>query len=567
MRKPSSIDPSSPKSTPRRRGSGYAPINLVEIGVELIINYNRRSRQDIVHEKQTGEDTLKTQREIMDRTLLPLNIPYVQLDEIGSGDKISTRPVFQGVLEDLQTGKYQAIAVKEISRMGRGSYSDMGIIYDLLESKRIIIITPYRIYDPRNPSDAKQIRFELFMSREEFETTKERLAGGRFTNALLGCWMSGKPPYGFSVNKKTRKLVPMEMENARMNLIYDLWNDGILLENGELRDCGTRALATYLSSIGVRSPKGKHWRPDNLEYFLKNPVNVGTVVQFTTETLPDGSVIPRPEEEHVIVENAHPGQISKEKYDRAQEKFTRLEQERLPHTRADAQTYILTGLCRCKKCGRRLIVQTGNPVYEKNDGSLSIYKRRVILWCTTTGCTFVKYDVVVDNVVESLKYLRDLDNELMEQSISSLIDQQANHSKNSEQILQQIDNQILELDRRINFIYERYELGKYSDDVFEKRLAEAEAERGKLIESKSSHRKEDPQKPNVNTVKRNINSILEAYHACGDDAAAKNVLLRQVFEDIEILLLEKGHGNKYKKTPAKIALYPKLKSSILIPFS
>ena len=89
--------------------------------ISNIINYLRRSRQDVEREKRTGEDTLAAQKKLMKTVLDNYGIPYVQKEEIGSGDKISTRPVFMDVIEELKNGKYDAIAVKEISRLGRGT--------------------------------------------------------------------------------------------------------------------------------------------------------------------------------------------------------------------------------------------------------------------------------------------------------------------------------------------------------------------------------------------------------------------------------------------------------------
>lgn len=137
-----------------------------------ILGYLRRSRQDMEREKRTGEDTLTEQKELMNKILTAIEIPYELKMEIGSGESIDGRPVFKECLKDLEEGKYQAIAVKEITRLSRGSYSDAGQIVNLLQSKRLIIITPYKVYDPRNPVDMRQIRFELFMAREEFEMTR-----------------------------------------------------------------------------------------------------------------------------------------------------------------------------------------------------------------------------------------------------------------------------------------------------------------------------------------------------------------------------------------------------------
>ena len=53
-------------------------------------------------EKRTGEDTLSAQKKLMKNVLDSYGIPYVQKEEIGSGDKISTRPVFLEIIEELE---------------------------------------------------------------------------------------------------------------------------------------------------------------------------------------------------------------------------------------------------------------------------------------------------------------------------------------------------------------------------------------------------------------------------------------------------------------------------------
>jgi len=169
-----------------------------------IINYLRRSRQDIEKEKRTGEDTLATQQKIMTKVLDDLDIPYDQVSEIGSGDKIETRPVFKQVLEDLKLDKYNCIAVRELSRLGRGNYSDMGVIYDLVVSKNIYIITPYKIYNPSNSSDVRQIRFEMFMSREEFELIRQRMTSAKYNLATEGKWIVGNLPFAYKLNSQIR---------------------------------------------------------------------------------------------------------------------------------------------------------------------------------------------------------------------------------------------------------------------------------------------------------------------------------------------------------------------------
>ena len=70
-----------------------------QYNISNALNYLRKSRQDVQREKLTGEDTLSAQKKLMTNVLDNHGIPYIQKMEIGSGDKISTRPVFQEVLK------------------------------------------------------------------------------------------------------------------------------------------------------------------------------------------------------------------------------------------------------------------------------------------------------------------------------------------------------------------------------------------------------------------------------------------------------------------------------------
>lgn len=50
--------------------------------VTKIIGYLRRSRQDVEREKRTGEDTLTEQKELMNKILTGIEIPYETRTEI-----------------------------------------------------------------------------------------------------------------------------------------------------------------------------------------------------------------------------------------------------------------------------------------------------------------------------------------------------------------------------------------------------------------------------------------------------------------------------------------------------
>lgn len=88
--------------------------------VQRMLNYLRKSRKDEELERLTGEDTLALHEKIMDEILQPLGIPYDTIREVASGETIEGRPEFKKVLEWLEEGRYQAIAVKEIKILVSG---------------------------------------------------------------------------------------------------------------------------------------------------------------------------------------------------------------------------------------------------------------------------------------------------------------------------------------------------------------------------------------------------------------------------------------------------------------
>lgn len=529
--------------------------NIKDLGITNIINYLRRSRQDIEKEKKTNEDTLHEQKQLMDRVLSEYGIPYHQELEIGSGDKIATRPVFQQIIKELEAEKYDAIAVKEISRMGRGSYSDMGTIYDLIIEKRIFIITPWKIYDPNNPADLRQIRFELFMSREEFETTRERLNGGRMNAALEGKWVSGPAPFGFDYNSKTGKLIINEKEADTIRAIFDFYAHGLIMENGKRKLVQFRALATYLMRLGIKTPRGKtNWTAIQVRQLLENDRYIGILRYNTTYTNTDGKKIPRPESEHIIAYDAHPPTVDMETWDTTQYRMNN--RESATNTKLDFETSRLAGICVCKKCGRKFVRRGAVRHYKKKDGTTSIY-RNPMLFCGTTGCTYVRYNPIEEDILSVLEYLRDLNPQDLEKQLQHIVVRDEPKT-NEEDIANWVVSKKKEIERRLNFIQEKHESGVYTDEMFVERRTELEKELDDIKKINVTDKKEDKKTINVDIVKGKIGSVLEAYIK-SDNESEKNKLLHSVFSHINIEIIDKNSGRR----PSKHRIEPFLKSHVL----
>ncbi|MFZ5642569.1 MAG: recombinase family protein [Bacillota bacterium] len=512
--------------------------------INYIICYLRRSRQDIEREKRTGEDTLGTQKKIMVKVLDDLKIPYDTEEEIGSGDKIETRPVFQQVLFNLEQGKYNAVAVKEIPRLGRGDYSDMGQIYELIRDKRIFIITPYKIYDPQNPADLRQIRFELFFAREEFEMIKERLISARYSLAHEGKWVAGATPFGYTLNRNTTRLEIIEEEAQIVRLIFTIYAYGLETEDSISQDVSFRAIATYLTRIGIPTPRGaSSWNFMSVRRILENVAYIGTV-KFRSRKRVVNRYYDRPQSEWIVVEFAHEPIIDMETWNITQAK---LKKSRIqPHVKLDFSPCELAGIVVCAKCGYRMVRQCSTQHYKKKTGGTSIYHKE-FLWCPTPGCTCVKYRDVETSILTYLKTLRDFDVERLKQSFENI------YRKQRETIIDLNTNEIVEkrkaeLKRRLKFVCDRYESGIYDDQLFLERKSEIEKELLMLQSVTPIQQSEDFIDKEMYHLKANIKTFLETYQQL-ENKTLKNKLLSEL---INVVYLEKTGKGQFN-----LAIHPR----------
>ncbi len=518
--------------------------------IKSIINYLRRSRQDEERERRTGEDTLAEQKMLMNRVLSTCGIPYEQRFEIGSGDKIETRPVFSEVLEELQAGKWNAIAVKEISRLGRGSYTDMGRIYDILTSNRIYIITPYKIYDPKNHSDLRQIRFELFLSREEFETTRERLMGARYNYSLQGKWMAGSVPFGYRFDEHTQRLM-IEVDQAEVvRLIFHLYTH---------EKMGYQAIATHLRKIGIRTATGKaRWQPEVVHRMLKKPVYIGQVNFRTTER--QGSrVKARPQEEWIIVEAAHEPIIDEQTWEQAQRRL-RDTAGKLP-INTDYSPCELASLVVCRSCARKMVRQYSVQQYTKRDGSISTYEKE-FLRCTCG--VYVKYREVEERLLELIGQIK-LDPTLLEAGVQAILQAQpAEESVQATRLTEQLAQQEDSIQRKLEKAYELVLDGTFTKEEFAERRAKYQAEIDEINEHRhyvALHHAPERSSATVDLsdLLTNLVNVHDVYQKLGSKTG-KNRLFQAVFDQVELAVREKGRGRK----PTTFDLYIRFKAGLLV---
>jgi len=517
-------------------------LNSLPNSVSYIFGYIRRSRQDIARERKTNQDTLTEQRDLITDILKQIPIDWDIKEEIGSGgDTIDSRPIFKALIEHLKTIKPRsvALAVKEISRLGRGDYSQIGIVYDVLIEKQIFIITPFKIYDPLDPEDQMALKFYMFIANIELDMTKRRLRESRYTYARQGRWMTGGGgiPFGYDFNGFTQKLVPNETTAPIVKRIYDMY---------VTQKLGYNAISTHLRKEGVPTPNGKeYWQPMVLRRILLNPVYKGTV-QFKTTRVANKKKIQRPEEDWIIVPNAHPPIIDEETWDKAQ---ATLEANRnSPRVRLDFEPNPLASLVICAGCKKKMIRQSSTQYYKKQDGNTSKYIKEFM---TCKGCSvYLKYKPIEDEIIRLLREdIIQPDPDQLRAKLTEFINLDKERSKSFdpagqvERISTEIESLNSELKRlRVLLRKELITEEEFQEDrdEIQKQLREKEFQ---LAAMQNEARSDRVQKIDVDAFQRGLDSLVQVYLYGELSKGEKNELLLGVFDLIELEFVRKGKFN------------------------
>lgn len=507
--------------------------------IGLVACYLRKSREDLEAEKR-GEDTLLAQRELIEKDILPrYDIDdYDMYEEVVSGESIKDRPEFQRLLDRIKAGKYQAIVVKDLYRLGRGNYTDMGIVYDLIRDKRIFIITRDNVLDPQNHDDLRNIRFSMFLSREEYEAIVWRLVNGKYDKVRnRGAWVAGSPPFGYDNDRQTRKLVPNE-DSATIKMIFDWYVN----ENMSYGVIGGR-----LRKMGILSPKGlEYWNPAQVKRILENPVYIGTVrFRMTKKQKSDGKTVTRPENEHIYYENAHEPIIDHQTWDSAQKRL----QIPRPKVNIDFSPCELASLITCAKCGKKMVKNVSNQHYQHRNDEGESYYRREYLACLRCGF-YVKYGDVEKQILFFLSSMAELDGNLLRAKLSEMIpDQKGFDLQNA---LDKANDRQSILSNRLKNLKNKWLDGKIDDEEYEADRNGIQEEFNEVIESINYIQRqiENPIELksdfNFDELKDKIRTVIAVYHSL-DDKSKKNELLLAIFDEIQLVFLGKqGRSNGFE---------------------
>ncbi len=485
--------------------------------------YLRKSRKDTEAEARGEGETLSRHKAQLLALAKRQNLTIGEIySEVVSGETLAARPEMQRLLRDVEAGAWDGVLVMEVERLARGNSIDQGIVAQTFKYANTKIVTPSKTYDPCNEFDEEYFEFGLFMSHREYKTIARRLKAGMAASAREGNFTGNVAPYGYDRKKNTNAkgwtLEPNESEAAVVRQIFEWYVKG----DGKRR-LGVSLIARKLNDMHIPPRKGDVWVPASIQCIIGNPVYIGKIAynrRPQVKRVVKGKVVSsRPcSDKYEQYDGKHPTLISNDLFEHAQ--AIKHSNKTAPLPRDRHMTNPLSGLLVCGKCGRKMVRRTYGD------------RQQPTVLCPVAACSNVSapYAIVEQRILEALsawlagyslnsgkQRKKSIQAELYDRSICSL------------------QRELQTLKQQRERIFEFYERGTYTDDVFTERIQQTACNIEKTEESiadlEDQKRKAQRAFLEQSQTTLRMAHMLEVYRSL-PDAQTKNSMLKEVLEKV-----------------------------------
>jgi site-specific DNA recombinase len=315
---------------------------------QAVAIYARVSTEDQA-ERATIQSQLDFLRRFVDLHSLPVADEYVD-DGISGTVALAGRPEGRRLLIDAEAGRFGAVLVYRVDRLGRDLRALLDA-HDALSSSGVAIRSGTEPIDTSSPIGA--FIFSLLGSLAELEksTISERTSLGRNRVASDGRYTGGVLPFGYDLDAENRYIpstcnVP-QLGLTEAELVRDIFQR---IASGEHT---LRSTCTHLTALGVPRVQrygtgrvlnraGKTSSPGSLAKIVHNPIYTG-----------EGAIASR----YGRVVRPAPPIVDAETWQKAQAALVR---NRSLSKKNAKNVYLLRGLVRCAGCNHSYGGATGN---------------------------------------------------------------------------------------------------------------------------------------------------------------------------------------------------------------
>ncbi|TAX63551.1 recombinase family protein [Rhizobium ruizarguesonis] len=321
-------------------------------------------RQSSAHQVLHNRESSALQYAMRDR-LAALGWSHIETvdDDLGrSAAGGVTRAGFDRMVAEVCLGKVGAVAAREVSRFARNS-RDWQQLIEMCRVVDTVLVDQEAVYTPRQGNDRLLLGLKGSLNEYELDLLRQRSLSARYEKARRGELVVAVPVGFVKAGDRIEKDPDRRIQEA-IALVFNK-----VAELGSAR----QALLWFLEQgldLPVRYANGDViWRRPNyatIHRMIANPIYGGAYAYGKSRAVPgyDGrSGIRRKTRDEwlALIPDAHEGYVSWERAEEIRKMVSNNVPSSRHHGAAKHGDALLTGLFRCKRCGRKLTVRyTGN---------------------------------------------------------------------------------------------------------------------------------------------------------------------------------------------------------------
>ena len=454
--------------------------------------YMRLSRDD---ESYGDSVSIETQRTILRRFAEENNLHVVDeyIDDGWSGTNFD-RPNFQRMMQDVEAGKVNCIASKDLSRFGR-EHIMMDYYLEFVFPEKGIRYIAVSDNEDTEKGLSDFVPFKNLFNEWFAKDTSRKVKNSLHAKFLAGERTFAYAPLGYKRDPDVKnRLVIDEETRWIVEKIFDLAFHGagaakitgILLDE-QVPTPGWLNYTRYgtFANIYADAPEKKRyaWTVAQVKSIVKNETYIGNSVHGiqTNISYKNKKKIRKPPEEWLRIENTHEAIISREVFEQVQEQIA--SRRRKMKT---ATTQIFSGLMKCADCGWSMSYGTNNSNSKPFHYFVCTnYRQHGPRHCDCTS-HYIRYDTLYAYVLSRLQYWSaqsDMGEEHLKSQLLHANDrEQQRMVKMRDAELKRAQKRQKELDRLFSKLYEDWAAERITEYNFKVLSEKYQTEQAEVLE-------------------------------------------------------------------------------------
>lgn len=404
------------------------------------------------------------------------------------------RPSFKKMITDIENGKINCVITKDLSRLGRNYLQSGAYIEMYFPQKNIRYIAITDGIDTLNSNQNDIMPFKNILNEMYAKDTSKKVKSAIQSRMREGTYIGSKAPFGYlkDPNNK-RRLIIDEKTKPIIELIYKLCLEGkgTQLISQELMKRKIPRPSAFVENAeklyGLTEENKYQWSHRMVLNVLRDPVYCGNMARNKRPTLSfkNSKRMYIPKSDYIYAKDTHEGIVSEEIWKQVQ---TMIDKRKCNNKKGLYYDNIFQGLVRCPKCGYALTPKTDYRLKKKElidfvHFSCSTYKKYGVNACSSHRIEARDlYNIVLEDIQYHGSMALSAKEDFVEKIIEKIEVEKIDEGKELSNKLELKKNQLAELDRSYEQLYEDRLEGNITERNFNLMNVSISKKQDKLIE-------------------------------------------------------------------------------------